>query len=77
MVRVSPSCAIDRRFEPRSGITKDYKIGMCCFSVKHVSKTTDGLARNQDNVSVRGNMSIRGLGELSVSFVNYVIGNNS
>ena len=36
MVRVSPSCAIDRRFEPRSGITKDYKIDMCCFSVKHV-----------------------------------------
>jgi hypothetical protein len=26
--------AVDRGFEPRSGETKDYKIGMCCFSTK-------------------------------------------
>ena len=24
--------AVDRGFEPRSGQTKDYTIGMCCFS---------------------------------------------
>jgi hypothetical protein len=26
--------AIDRGFDPREGQTKDYKIGMCCFSAK-------------------------------------------
>jgi hypothetical protein len=29
--------AVDRGFEPRSGQTKDYNIGMCCFSAKHVA----------------------------------------
>ena len=24
--------AVDRGFKPRSGQTKDYKIGICCFS---------------------------------------------
>jgi hypothetical protein len=36
------------------GQTKDYKIGICCFSAKNValrSKSKDGLARNQNNVS--------------------------
>ena len=26
---------VDRGFEPRSGQTKDYKIGICYFSSKH------------------------------------------
>ena len=46
------------------GQTKDYKIGVCCFSAKHTqlrSRSKDWLARNQDNVSEWGNMSIRGL----------------
>jgi hypothetical protein len=50
--------------QTRSGQTKDYKIGICCFSAKHAAlkgKSKDGLARNQDNVSEWGNMSIRGL----------------
>ena len=34
MVSVLPSSVVDRGFEPRSGKTKDYKIGMCCFSAK-------------------------------------------
>jgi hypothetical protein len=54
----------DRGFESRSGQTKDYKIGICCFSAKHAvlwRKSKDWLARNQDNVSECGNMSIRGL----------------
>jgi hypothetical protein len=41
-------------FEPRSGQTKDYKIGIYCFSAKHAAlrrKSKDWLARNQDNVS--------------------------
>jgi hypothetical protein len=30
----SSSSAVDRGFEPWSGQTKDYKIGICCFSAK-------------------------------------------
>jgi hypothetical protein len=47
MVSVLASSAVDRRFEPRSGQTKDYKIGICCFSTKHTSlrrKSKDWLA---------------------------------
>jgi hypothetical protein len=54
MVSVLASSAIDRGVEPRSGQTKDYKIGICCFSAKHAAlrrKSKDWLARNQDNVS--------------------------
>ena len=61
MVSVPASSAVDRGFEPRSGQTKDYKIGIC-FSAKHAAlrrKSKDWLARNQDNVSEWGNMSIR------------------
>ena len=54
MGSVLASSAVDRRFEPRSGQTKDYKIGMCCFFAKHAAlrrKSKDLLALNQDNVS--------------------------
>jgi hypothetical protein len=37
MVGVLASNAVDREFEPRSGQTKEYKIGICCFSAKHTS----------------------------------------
>ena len=49
------SSAVDRRFEPRSGQTKDYKIGICCISAKYTAlreKSEDWLAQNQDTVSV-------------------------
>ena len=58
------SSVVDRGFEPRSGQNKDYNIGICCFSTKHdelMSKGKGWLARNQDNVSKLGDMSIRGL----------------
>ena len=58
------SSAVDLGFEPLSGQTKDYEIGICCFSVKHAAlrrKSKDWLALNQDNVSKWGDMSIRGL----------------
>ena len=45
---------VDRGFESQSGQTKDYKIGICCFSAKHVAlrrMSKDWLARNQNNVS--------------------------
>ena len=37
MVSVLASSAVDRGFEPRSGQTKDYAIGMCCFSAKYTA----------------------------------------
>ena len=37
MVSVLASGLVDRGFEPRSGKTKDYCIGICCFSTKHVA----------------------------------------
>jgi hypothetical protein len=64
MVNVLASSAVDRGFEPRWGQTKDYKIGMCCFSAKHAPlrrKNKDWLARNQNNVSEWSDMSTRGL----------------
>jgi hypothetical protein len=48
MVNIFASSAVDRGFEPRSDQTKDYKIGMRCFSAKHVAlrrKSKDWLAR--------------------------------
>ena len=47
----------------RSGQMKDYTIGMCSFPTKHAAlrrKSKDWLARNQDNVSEWGDMSMRG-----------------
>ena len=64
IVSVLSSSAVDCWFEPRSGETKDYKIGICCFSAKHAAlrrKSKYWLARNQDNVPEWGGMSIRGL----------------
>ena len=64
MVSMLALIAVDRRFEPRSGQTKDYKIGIRCFSAKHAAlrrKSKDWLARNQNNVSKWSDMSTRGL----------------
>jgi hypothetical protein len=50
MVSVLTSGAVDRGFEPRSGQTKDFKVGICCFSVKHAAlrrKRKDWLVRNR------------------------------
>ena len=54
MVSVLASSVVYSGFEPWSGQTRDYKIGICCFSAKHAAlrrKSKDWLARNQDNVS--------------------------
>ena len=64
MVRVLASSVVDREFEPRSDQTKEYKIGICCFSAKHTAlrgKSKDWLARNQNNVSEWSDMSTSGL----------------
>jgi hypothetical protein len=51
MASVLVSSAVDRGFEPQSGQkTKDYKIGICCFSAKHatlMSKSKYWLTGNQ------------------------------
>jgi hypothetical protein len=63
------SSMIDRVFELRSGQTKDYKIGICCFSAKHAAlkrKSKDRLADRIDipagavleNKIVSGNLRI-------------------
>ena len=56
MVSVLASSAVDHGLEHRSGHTKDYTIGICCFFAMHAalrSKNKDWLARNQNNVSYR------------------------
>ena len=58
------SSAVDRGFEPRSGQTQDYKIGICCFSAKYTAlkrKSKDRLARNHNNVAEWSDMSNPGL----------------
>ena len=64
MVGVLTSSVVDHGFDSRSGQTKDYKIGICCFSAKHVAlrrKSKDWFAQNQNNVSEWSDMSTRGL----------------
>ena len=53
------SSVVHPGFELRK--TKDYNIGICCFSSKHAvlrSKSKDWLAQNQDNVYKWNDMSI-------------------
>ena len=60
MVSVLAFSAVDCGFELRSGETKDYETGICCFSAKHTALrriSKDWLARNQNNVSERGDLS--------------------
>ena len=65
MVSVLASSAVDRGFQSRSvKPIQDYNIGICCFPAKHAAcrrKNKSWMARNQDNVSQWGDMSIHGL----------------
>ena len=61
---VSVLASVGRGFELRSGQTKDFKIGICCFFAEHAalrSKSKDWLARDQNNVSEWSDISARGL----------------
>ena len=52
MVKMFASIVVFHGFESRSGQTKNYKIGIWCFSAKHAAlrwKSKDGFVRNQDN----------------------------
>jgi hypothetical protein len=42
------SSVVDRGFEPRSGQTKDYKIGIGCFSAHQRPTFTEILSRLED-----------------------------
>jgi hypothetical protein len=64
MVSVLASSAIYCGYELRSCQTKEYKIGMCCFSAKNAAlrrKSKDWLARNQNNVSKWSDISTQWL----------------
>ena len=64
IVSVLTPSVVERGFEQWSGQTKDYKIGICCFSTKHAAlrrKIKDWLAQNQNSVSKQSDMSISGL----------------
>ena len=64
MVSMLALSVVDRGFDPWSGQTKDYQIGICCFSAKHATlrrKSKDWLSRNQNNVDEWRDMSTCGL----------------
>ena len=65
MLTVLSSNAVDRGFETQSGqTTKDYTIGICCFSAKQAGlrrKSKYWFARNQNNVSECSDMSTLGV----------------
>ena len=64
MVSVLASSAVDRGVKPRSGQTKEYQIGICCFSAKLAvlrRKSKDWLAQNQNDVSEWSDMYTCGL----------------
>ena len=51
MVSMLASSAVDRGFQSQSDQTKDYKIGVCCFSAKQAAlRSNYWLIQNQDNV---------------------------
>ena len=61
MISLLASSAVDCGFKPWSGQTKDNKMS---FSAQHAAlrrKSKDWLARNPNNVSERGDVSIREL----------------
>jgi len=63
IVSIIMSRVVDHRLLPLSGQTKDYEIGICCFSAKHAAlrrKSKDWLPQNQDNVSEWSSMSTCG-----------------
>ena len=69
MVSVLAPSAVDRGFEPRSGQTKDYKIGIYCFSTKHIAlrrSSKDWLPRNQDNVSEWGRLLLQSASTIKI-----------
>ena len=64
MVSMLATSAVDCGFEPRSCQTKDFKIGICCFSAKHAAlrrKSKDCLLGIRILCPERSDMSTCGL----------------
>ena len=54
MASVLTSSTVDHEFEPRSGQTKDYNIGICCFSGKY-----SALRRKRKELALDNNLSLK------------------
>lgn len=53
MANMLASCAVDHGFDPWSGQTKEYRIVICCFTVKHIvirNKSKVWMVQNWDTV---------------------------
>ena len=64
MGSVFASSVVGRGFEPRLSQTKDYELGICCFSDKHATlrrKSKDWLDRKQNKLSECSDISTRGM----------------
>jgi hypothetical protein len=59
MINVLTSSTVDHGFEPRSGQTKDYKIGICCFSAKHAAWSNKAQFHNRLTTNYWKNMEIK------------------
>jgi hypothetical protein len=76
-VRVLASNAVDRGFEPRAAKTKDYKIGMCCFTLSiHASlrRKIKG-SESESTMPTQGehvNHYVTNANETHLKFMNYV-----
>jgi hypothetical protein len=58
------SSTVDHRFQSRSGQSKDYQLGICCFSAKHAALSIiskNWLAQYQDHASEWSDVSTRRL----------------
>ena len=64
MVSMLASSAVDHELVPRSDHTKDYEIGICCFSTRPLSMRLTGVRVKTGSLGIRimwSNMSARGL----------------
>ena len=64
MVSMLAASGVDRVFQSRSGQTKHYKIGICCFSVRYAAlrRMRQRLVGSEsENVPEWSDMSTRGL----------------
>jgi hypothetical protein len=71
MVSVLTSGVVERGFEQRSGQTKDFKIGICCFSTKHAYSLLNSLYEVWSKVFCKSNRTTSKLTAL-ISYGNLI-----
>jgi hypothetical protein len=74
MLSVLITSAVDRGFEPLSGLTNDYIPGICCFSSKHVtfsSKSKDWLMSEWSDLST-GELLFQWAGTIATNIIKRV-----